>query len=192
MSATLGELIQNDSSYLQELKSAVKQEMHCAMPGIVRDYDPETQTVSVQPAIRDRRLGLSYEDMPLLLDVPVYFPGGGSVAVCYPIHPGDECLVIFSDACMDAWFHSGGAQNPVVPRRHDLSDGFALVGFRSVPNALPPLAANRAFSVRVKKDDAWQEPFAVTTDGEVLMHGEEVFPVHVDGEVLVHGNQIGG
>lgn len=174
MSATLSELIQNNSAYLQELKSAVKQELHCAMPGIVRDYDPVTQTVSVQPAVRDRRLGLGYEDLPLLLDVPVFFPGGASVAMCYAIAPGDECLVVFSDACMDAWFHSGGLQNPVVPRRHDLSDGFALVGFRSAPNVLPALDDGRAFSVRVKTDGEWQEPFAVTDDGRVLIHGNEI------------------
>ena len=36
-----------------------------------------------------------------------------------------------ADRCIDAWMQSGGVQNPMTGRRHDLSDGFALVGFRS-------------------------------------------------------------
>ena len=174
MSTTFGELAQNDSAYLQELKSAVKQEIRCALPGIIHTYDPETQTASIQPTIRDRRMGLSYEDLPLLLDVPVFFPGGNYVAVCYPVRPGDECLVIFADSCIDAWMQSGSAQNPVIPRRHDLSDGFALVGFRSMPNMLPVLEDGRAFSVRIKTASGWQEPFAVTDDGKVLVNGNEI------------------
>lgn len=47
-----------------------------------------------------------------------------------------EALVFFADHCIDAWYQSGGVQNQLMPRMHDISDGFALVGFRSKPNAL--------------------------------------------------------
>lgn len=168
---TFGEMVQNQSSYLQELKAAIQQEIHCALPGVIHSYDAETQTASVQPVIRDKRSGREYENLPLLLDVPVYFPGGNNVCIGFSVSPGDECLVVFADTCIDAWFRAGGAQNPAFPRRHDLSDGFALVGFRSAVNAMP--ASDRAFSVRVKVQGEWIEPLAVKADGTVLINGGE-------------------
>ena len=67
------------------------------------------------------------ENPPLLVDVPVFFMGN----LVYPIEKGDECLVVFADSCIDSWFMSGGVSMPVSARKHDLSDGFAFVGFKS-------------------------------------------------------------
>ena len=172
MNTALGELIQNDSAVLQALKEAVKQEMHCALPGIIHDYDPQTRTASVQPAIRDRRLGQGYENLPLLLDVPVLFPGGAGLSLSYPLHQGDECLLVFADGCIDAWFSSGSAQNPVLPRRHDLSDAFALPGVSSKGN-VPP-ASEHPFSLRLRVGGEWTEPLAVTAEGRVLINGAQI------------------
>ena len=54
-----------------------------------------------------------------------------------PIAEGDECLVIFNDYCIDAWWQNGGTGNvQLTKRRHDLSDGFAIFGPFSQPLAL--------------------------------------------------------
>ncbi len=118
----------------QEELAAIKDEifssLHVALPGIVESFDSKNQTVVVQPALRGRGT------LPLLRDVPVFFPGSKETAITWPISPGDECLVIFADACIDGWYASGGSPEPPSPRCHDLSDAFAFVGFRSRPNAL--------------------------------------------------------
>ena len=49
--------------------------------------------------------------------------------------PGDECLVVFADRCINSWWYQGGVQPPEEIRFHDLSDGFAFVGFRSLPRS---------------------------------------------------------
>ena len=142
---TLDELVQAPGAALEALKSAIRQEMHCSLPGIVTAYDKATQTVTIKPALRDRLSGGQYIELPLLTDVPVFFPGGAEKAMTFPVKAGDECLVVFSDACIDGWFQYGGTQTPVSLRRHDLSDGFAFVGFRSRKNALQDVPDDPSF-----------------------------------------------
>lgn len=122
--------------------SRVTSSINCCLPGIVRSYDPAAQTAVIQPAVRKRirtQAGVKELDYPLLTDVPVLILGGGQHFLSMPIQAGDECIVLFSDVCMDAWWQSGEVQGQIIARQHDLSDGFAIVGFRSRPNALSNL-----------------------------------------------------
>jgi hypothetical protein len=125
-----------------------------SMPGIVQSFDPDAMTVTVQPSIRGR---VSLPDgstisvnMPLLVDVPVIFPSGGGFTLTFPITEGDECLVIFADRCIDAWWQSGGVAEPLEPRMHNLSDGFALVGPFSQARVLPNVSVE---NVQLRTDD---------------------------------------
>ena len=106
-----------------EEREALKQEifhsLHCALPGNIISFDPETQTASIQPAVKFGTI-----PYPVLTDVPVFMP------VPFEIHPGDACLVVFSDVDIDNWFKTGEASALHSPRRHSLSDGFAFVGFK--------------------------------------------------------------
>ena len=107
--------------------------LRVSAPGIIHEFDPVTQTASVQVAIREKvsnpqDLTHRWMEIPLLLDVPIVLPRAGEFVLTMPIQPGDECLVVFSDFCIDAWFSNGGVQNQIEKRRHDLSDAFAIVG----------------------------------------------------------------
>ena len=124
----LDEAIQQNGQKEQLLKEAVLESLHVALPGHILSYDSGTRTAKIQPSIRNWR---QKETPPVLLDVPVFFPGNFT----FPVNKGDECLVVFADACIDSWFQSGGVSTPIAARRHDLSDGFAFVGFFSKPNA---------------------------------------------------------
>lgn len=120
--------------------------MRVAIPAIVQAYYPETLTVDVQPAIKEWVSvgeGVSEaSNLPLLVDCPVCFPQGGGFMITFPIKPGDECLIIFADMCINSWWQNGckgtnGEINPQTQeeiRRHDLSDGMAIFGMTSVPN----------------------------------------------------------
>jgi hypothetical protein len=122
-----------------------------ALVGVVQSYNVTLQTVIVQPAVNGKELqpdgSWTATQMPLLLDCPVLFQGGGGVTLTFPIKPGDECLVILSSRCIDTWYAQGFAgggstskpnpkNDPPEYRMHNLSDGFALVGVKSVPHAL--------------------------------------------------------
>jgi len=121
-----------------------------AIPGIVQSYNAAQNTVSVQPAIKARikQVNGSFQwvNLPLLQDVPVVFPGGGNFIATFPIKQGDECIVVFSCRSIDGWWQQGGVQLQTTIRQHDLSDGFAFVGPRSLPAmaAIPNISTTTA------------------------------------------------
>lgn len=122
-------------------------DLRVASPGIIKSFNPATQTATVQLAIREKINidgNISHEEIPALLDVPIFMPRAGGYCLTLPVNAGDECLVIFGDNCMDAWWQSGGVQNQLEKRRHDLSDGYALVGIWSQPRVVSGYSQNSA------------------------------------------------
>jgi Phage protein Gp138 N-terminal domain len=116
-------------------------EIWTALPGVLQSFNPTKQTAVVQPSIKarvQRQTGeFEWVTLPLLLDCPVQFPGGGGLVLTLPMAEGDEVLVVFASRCIDSWWQSGGVQVQAELRMHDLSDGFCLPGFSSVPRAIP-------------------------------------------------------
>ncbi len=115
-----------------------------AMPCIVQSVNFTNMTIEAQPAIQgtlsDQNGKETSVDYPLLINVPIVFPSAGGFTITFPIAQGDEVLVIFASRCIDAWWQNGGnANRPMEKRMHDLSDGFAIPGPKSVPNALPSI-----------------------------------------------------
>jgi phage baseplate assembly protein V len=125
-----------------------------ALPGVVESFDPITVTAVIAPTIKGvvaRPDGQpEVVDLPLLPDVPVVFPRGGGVTLTFPVKPGDECLVVFSSRCIDAWWQSGGSQLAPELRMHDLSDGFALIGPQSQARKIDNIATD---SAQLRSDD---------------------------------------
>lgn len=130
----------SENEYTNMLMDAISNEIHCAAPAIVNKFYPEDMTVDVQLTVKDKIL-INGEYISLKIKqlgkLPVVLIGGGNFVITCPIKVGDECLVIFSDSCIDAWWQNGGEENePIIMRKHHLSDGFAIVGPRSIPNAI--------------------------------------------------------
>ncbi|TGC25274.1 Gp138 family membrane-puncturing spike protein [Escherichia sp. E1130] len=139
---------------LKSERETTKNQIRVALPGIVQSFDPGTVTAVVQPAIRSvetdndgKRITNNY---PLLVDVPVVFPRGGGCTLTFPVKAGDECLVIFADRCIDFWWQSGGVQEPVDDRVHDLSDAFCIVGPQSQAQKIGGISTS---GVELRSDD---------------------------------------
>lgn len=131
------EQIGDQEEQLRGAMEAHQSGLWTAMPGIIQSFDASAMTCTVQPAISGRKMekdgSFSEFRMPVLLDCPVVFPGGGGCILTFPLAAGDECLVVFSSRCIDAWWKLGGIQGPTRARMHSLSDGFAIPGPRSQP-----------------------------------------------------------
>jgi phage baseplate assembly protein gpV len=193
-------------------------EMWTALPGIIQTYDVDVETglhlsVSVQPSIQAQLKNpetgeKSWVTLPLLVDCPVFFPAGGGCTLTFPIAKGDECLVVFSSRCIDAWWQSGGIQQQAALRMHDLSDGFAFVGVRSLARPLPAVSTT---TVQLRSDDgiAFFElhptthavninASLVTINGNVQINGNTTHTgqVHMNGkrvdETHTHSDPQGG
>jgi len=154
----------------EEIEGALHQwacMLRSAIPGIVQSFDPVKQTCVVQIAIREYMMvppppdplypePSSYfpvpksEDIPPLEDVPIIMMRVPGWSITLPIIAGTECLLIFSDTCIDGWWQNGGAQASWDKRRHDLSDAMALFGPWSQPNNLTNYSTN---SLQIRSDD---------------------------------------
>jgi len=117
----------------EALRSAMEDaqaNMWTALPATVTAVDLVAQTISAQPNVKGSQSkpdGSSESiSMPMLVDVPICWPRAGGFAVTLPIKAGDEVLIVFASRAIDGWWQSGGEQEPVESRMHDLSDGFAI------------------------------------------------------------------
>lgn len=150
--------------------------LRVAMPGIVQSFDPVEQTVTVQPAIKERIAdqdgNVQTVNLPLLLDVPIVVPRAGGISLTLPVQAGDECLIIFGDMCIDAWWSHGGVQVQAEKRRHDLSDAFCILGVWSQPRRLSSYGTT---SAQLRTDDGSQvidiSPSGISLTGTVKING---------------------
>ena len=123
-----------------------------AIPGTIVSFNSSKQTVSVQPTIKERVIAndkVTWQSLPLLPDVPLVMPRAGGFLLSLPVTPGDEVLVVFGDMCIDGWWQSGGVQKQVDRRRHDLSDGFAILGTWSQPKKVSGYSTD---SLQIRND----------------------------------------
>jgi len=135
------ELLNDEQEALRMAMDGRLSSVWTAIPGIVQKVDYAKRTCEVQPAIQGQiqKPDSSYEyvNLPLLVDVPIIMPSAGGFTLSLPIKAEDEVLVIFASRCIDSWWQSSGVGQPMELRMHDLSDGFAIPGPKSVPNATP-------------------------------------------------------
>ena len=128
---TIDERNANMGTVLNALADSIEADLRVAMPGYITKWDAASQTATVQLAIREKvtNEGIVEEmQIPQLEDVPVVMPRAGGYVLAFAPKAGDECLVVFADCCIDSWWQSGGVQSQADSRRHDLSDGFAILG----------------------------------------------------------------
>lgn len=197
LNSQLGSKEQADAQLAQAIMSA----MRVAMPGIIQSFDPDAVTAVVQPAIKGAEQDESGDEvsvnLPLLVDVPVVFPRGGGCTLTFPVKAGDECLVIFADRCIDFWWQSGGIQEPVDERMHDLSDAFCIVGPQSQAKKIGGISTTAA-QLRTDDGSAFIEVAAghdvtVKTSGKLTASadgGTEITSPEIilNGNVTINGN----
>ena len=138
-----------DKNYIfDKLIDKLSKDIHVALPAILTEIDYEKQTCKAQAVIREF-IDNEYVELPEFMDIPFFILSGGDYSITMPIQKDDECLIVFADSCIDSWWQSGGIQNPIELRNHDLSDCFALVGFRSQDKKLEDFDSE-SFQIRRK------------------------------------------
>lgn len=193
MSLRAFERVCDDAELYNEFGDTIGNNIRVAVPGIIQAVDFKKQTCEVQLSIREIDMSPAkpdfksmyeweQEDLPLLTDVPFFVLGCGDYCITAPIKEGDECLVVFADMCIDGWWQNGDIQNQIDLRRHDLSDGFALVGFRSNPHVVEGYS-ERTFQIRNGEGSLYLE---LDEDNRLnIVNGDDVRAVFYDDEILL-------
>jgi hypothetical protein len=122
---------------LQVFRDDIFYNMNCVKIGIVQSFDGTKKTAEVQCAFKRVLKDGTIVRHALLIDCPVFTLQGGGAFVEMPIAPGDNCLLLFSDRNLDAWFETGSEAPPYDARAHHFTDAIALVGLNSLQSSLP-------------------------------------------------------
>lgn len=187
--ATEAQRVIETSSQFRAMALAITSGLRVAMPGVIASFDSTKQTCTVDVAVQDRiKLNgvVSDKKIPTLLDVPIVIPRGGGFSLTLPCKPGDECLVVFADMCIDSWYDAGGINNVINRlRRHDFSDAFAILGPYSQPRTLADYSTTGA---ALRSDDGLVsvgiEASGVTVTAPAI---ELDGPTTVDGPLTIEG-----
>lgn len=135
------------ASVLDALRASVTSNLWTALPARVESYDAATQTCTAQPLVQnvyyDENEERRAEDLPICADVPVCFPGAGSIAITWPLAPGDVVLLMYASCSLDRWLAGDGRSvDPIDERRNHLSDAIAIPGLRPRGAALAHAATS--------------------------------------------------
>lgn len=125
---------------LQAYGDHLRESVRVALPAVVTAYDAAKQVAECQLVVREPVVGedgeTSFEDLPVISDVPVQWPSGGGYHLHFPLAKGDHVTLVFSDVATGVWRASGKPGEPGDLRRHHLSYCFAYPGLRSDSQAL--------------------------------------------------------
>lgn len=162
-------------------------DLRVSVPSVVVSFDSNTQTVTVQPAIKEtvyQNLVPTPVSLPQLPKVPILLMRGGGFTVTVPIQAGDECLVVFTDMCLDSWWQSGGTNNVQIERRrHDLTDGIAIFGIWSQPRVLQNYSQK---TLQIRNDQG--TILVELTANSININAGDGNNVNVTGNLNVSGN----
>lgn len=182
------EYIQDQTTIINSALLSLQGKLWTAIPAIITSINYKKYTVSAKPTIRgqitDENNNVIKVELPLLVDVPIVMPHAGNWLLSFPVKVNDECLVVFSSRCIDAWWQNGGIQNPMEDRMHDLSDGFAILAPFS-----QPLAKNyNEFSSNsiIIRDKGKNNFIELTDDGKRNDQNTSDCSVTVGGNVTVN------
>ena len=127
----------NTLSLLEAQKADIFATFHCVQIGKIEKVTPSEQTVEVTLQIRRPAADGTSSAIPLLVDVPYMVLQGGGAYIDLPITAGDYCIVLFNDRDIDTWWSTANMADPATNRKHDLSDGIAIVGLNPKTSPLP-------------------------------------------------------
>jgi hypothetical protein len=124
------------SDIIRALIDKVLLDLNVCLPAKIISYDPETQYADVQIQLYQNVNGAMVE-YPPIPNVPVKHPraAGGTCRIHMPLQPGDDVTLIFSQRSLDNWKTEGGMTDPADPRKHHITDAYALIGGSSMADA---------------------------------------------------------
>lgn len=166
-----------------------------AMPCIVQSVNFSKMTVECQPCIQGE-IQLSdgtvqNVNLPILGDVPLVFPSAGGFILTLPVQVGDEVLVVFASRCIDQWWQAGGIQKGAEFRMHDLSDGMAIPGPRSIPNVVSGISSTGA----QLRNDAGTTYLEIAANGKIKLVSPSSIDItgnlNVTGAIIAQGQVTG-
>lgn len=182
------EFLGDKDQSLQLMLKGERASLWTAIPAIIQKVDYESLTVEAIPAIQgtieDENGEQKTVNLPLLVDIPLLLPHGGKWHITIPVQVGDECLIVFSSRCIDAWWQLGDIQKPLEKRMHDLSDALCILAPYSKPKAseLNTISSN-SILIRNTENNNYIE---FTDDGDINILQQKDYNQDTNGNSTIN------
>lgn len=109
--------------------------LNCHNIGKIIEFEPETQTCTIQ-LMQQEQLGDNIYTPAPLTEVPLILYGVEGAHITLPNPVGSICLVLFLDRNIDAFMRTGEIYTPETKRTHDYTDCVALTTFKTLVNPI--------------------------------------------------------
>lgn len=153
------------------------EDMHTALPGEIKSYDPDKGVATVLPKAKFTKPDGSTMDFPEISGVPVMFPQSKNVTIAWPIKKGDGCLLVFSEQALDYWMYGKETDTKL---KFDLTNAIAIPNLTSGGNSTMKLACDED-AVAIAAGDTTVKITPSTVQVEV---GGTVLTVSPDGVTI--------
>lgn len=153
------------------------EDMHTALPGEIKSYDPDKGVATVLPKAKFTKPDGSTMDFPEISGVPVMFPQSKNVTIAWPIKKGDGCLLVFSEQALDYWMYGKETDTKL---KFDLTNAIAIPNLTSGGNNTMKLACDED-AVAIAAGDTTVKITPSTVQAEV---GGTVLTVSPDGVTI--------
>ncbi|EHL99388.1 hypothetical protein HMPREF9946_03150 [Acetobacteraceae bacterium AT-5844] len=173
---------------------SILSDINTSMPGVIVSYDAGRNRAVVRPTLPKRLADGTTLEAPTIAEVPVLWPTGGGGSFTFPIRPGDQVWLEFSQRSLDGWL-GGNDTAPDDPRRFDLSDCVARPGGGRDVSGVDADAVALNFggaSVRLEPDGTVRIIGNLVVEGASVTHnGVNIGATHAHQEVE-RGGEISG
>lgn len=156
----------SETQKLERVKQNALLEAHFSLPARVISFDRDAKTARVEIMLKMVDSNGNQIEYPPLEDCPCKYTRGGGFHAVHPYKEGDSGFVVFSDRCIDGWFESGLAAEPMDYRIHSMSDAYFLGGVDNLTN-ISPIIDNAMF---IGKDDN-SAGLQINSDGSLVIKG---------------------
>jgi hypothetical protein len=133
----------DDAELLARSQASALADVYTAEVGEIQSYNPATRTADVriisQRMIQNEEGDPVLEELPILPNVQVAFPMGGSgIRIMWKLHKGDTGLVTFTRSSVGAWRENGAVPcDPGDTRTHHPAHAVFHAGAGLLPDATP-------------------------------------------------------
>lgn len=161
---------------LNYLKNNVMSNLNCHNIGRILEFDPLTQTATIQ-IMQVKQFNNNYYNPAPLVGVPLIIYGAGGGHITLPDPTGTICLLLFMDRNIDAFLETGEMYTPETTRMHDFTDCIALTTFKTLAN---PLTEYDEKAVTIMNEEIVEE---IKKTGFIKVYGGSVLiKTNIEGE----------
>lgn len=150
----------------------------------VDSFDAKKMKAELIPLLRVKNQKDEYEEVEMLIEVPVAHLKAGPFIIRPPYKEGDIVVVAFTDADIENVLLSGDLSNPNSSRKHSLDDAILITGLMPFTKELPDGHEN---DLIIAMED-FETKLVLKENGEIIVQGGKVY---LGSEDAVEGVPLG-